>query len=412
MRLKYVLNTAIIGLKTNRTRSALTILGIVIGIAAIILIMSLGKGAQDLILSEIQSIGPKTIAIIPGREPKGPTDIISTFSDSLKNKDIEALGRKENAPHIAKIMPIIFGGETASFGNETYRMTIFGVTDLFTEIYGIYPGEGRIFGDDEIKSYSSVVIIGSKIKDELFGDSDAMNQKIRIKERNYRVIGVLPKQGQSGFLNFDDAAIIPYTTAQTYIFGIKHFHRIVVEADSEANVDSTVEDIEATLRSSHNITDPSKDDFFVQTQAQALDTVSAITSVLTLFLTSVAAISLVVGGIGIMNIMLVSVTERTREIGLRKAIGATNKNILNQFLLEAVLLTAMGGIIGVTIGTIMSFLISIVLSRFAGLDWTFTFPVSGAIIGFVVSASIGLIFGLYPAKKASRKNPIDALRYE
>ena len=396
----------------HKSRSFLTILGIVIGITAIMMVMSLGKGAQNLILSQIQNIGAKTIAIIPGREPKGITDVIATFSDSLKNKDIEALGRKENAPHITKIMPIVFGGETASYGNETYRPTIFGVTDFFTNIYGIYPDEGRVFGDDEIKSYANVVIIGSKIKDELFGDSDAINQKIRIKERNYRVIGILSKQGQSGFLNFDDTAIIPYTTAQTYIFGIKHFHRIVVETDNEANIDSTVKDIEATLRASHNITDPSKDDFFVQTQAQAIETVSVITNILTLFLAAVTAISLIVGGVGIMNIMLVSVTERTREIGLRKAIGVTDKNILTQFLFEAVMLTGVGGVIGILMGTFLSFITALILSKVAGLQWVFAFPMSAAFLGIGVSVIIGLIFGIYPARQASQKSPIEALRYE
>jgi len=335
MTLKYTFKIALTGLKAHKSRSALTILGIVIGITSIILVMSLGQGAQNLILSQIQSIGPKLIGIVPGRQPKGPTDIFSIFADSLKQKDLEALSKKANVPHADKIMPVVFGSESLAYENETYRATIFGVTDLFAKIYDLYPAQGRIFNQDEVKGFANLVIIGSKVKDELFGNEEALDKKIKIKAKNFKVIGLLPKKGQFSFLNFDEVVIIPYTTAQQYIFGIKHFHRIAIEADSEANVSRTVEDIKITLRNSHNITDPEKDDFFVETQAQAMETVSTITNVLTLFLVAVAAISLIVGGVGIMNIMLVSVTERTREIGLRKAIGATEKNILVQFLLEA-----------------------------------------------------------------------------
>ncbi|MDI6733940.1 MAG: ABC transporter permease [Patescibacteria group bacterium] len=412
MTLKHTFKTAITGLKTHRLRSSLTILGIVIGIAAIITVMALGEGAQNLILSQIQNIGPKLIAVVPGRQPKGPTDIFSLFADSLKQRDLELISRKSNVPHADKIMPVVFGNESLAFTNETYRATIFGVTEHFAKIYDLYPAEGRIFGEDEIKSYANVVIIGFKVKDELFGNDEALDQKIKIKGRNFKVIGILPKKGQFSFLNFDETAIIPYLTAQQYIFGIKYFHRIAVEADTEANVAETVEDIKTTLRNSHNITDPEKDDFFIETQVEAMETVSSVTDILTMFLAAVAAISLLVGGVGIMNIMLVSVTERTREIGLRKAIGATEKNILLQFLLEAMILTVTGGVIGIILGTSFSFLVSFILSKVLALNWAFVFPIEGAFFGLVVAAGVGLIFGLYPARQASRKNPIDALRYE
>ncbi len=412
MHIKYSFKTAVNGLKSRKSRSALTILGIVIGITAIMLIMSLGQGAQNLILTQIQSIGSKTIAIAPGRQPKGPTDILSTFADSLKQRDLDFLENKNNVPHLSKLMPIVFGSESVAYGNDTYQATIFGVTDLFTKIYNIYPSKGRVFGDDEIKSYADVAIIGSKVKDELFGTDEALGEKVKIKGKNFRIIGILSQKGQFSFLNFDQATIVPYTTAQQYIFGIKYFNRLVVEADTEANVPQTEEDIKRTLRESHNITDPTKDDFFLETQADAMQTVSTVTNVLTWFLAAVAAISLIVGGVGIMNIMLVSVTERTREIGLRKAVGATEKNILIQFLLEAVLLTATGGIVGIILGTSFSFITSLILSKVLAVNWAFTFPIQAMLLGLGVAAVVGLVFGIYPAKQASRKSPIEALRYE
>ncbi|MCX6813603.1 MAG: ABC transporter permease [Candidatus Azambacteria bacterium] len=412
MTLSYTFKTAVIGLKTHKSRSALTILGIVIGITAIMMVLSLGEGAQGLILGQMQSIGPKVIAIAPGKQPKGPTDIFSLFSDSLKQKDLDLLKQKSNVPHAVKIMPVVYGSESLVYGSETYRATIFGATEYFSEIYDMYPDRGNVFNEDDIKSYANSVIIGSKLEENLFNGEDALGKKIKIKGMNFRVIGIFPKKGQSSFLNFDEAAVIPYTTAQQYVFGKKYFDRLVVEADSEINVPATVEDIKITLRNSHNITDPEKDDFFVETQADAIKTVSTITNVLTMFLAAIAAISLLVGGVGIMNIMLVSVTERTREIGLRKAIGATEKNILFQFLLESIILTALGGLIGIILGTSFSFIIAFVLSKVLSLNWQFFFPLNGALLGLGVAALTGLVFGLYPARQASKKSPIEALRYE
>lgn len=408
----HTLKTALTGVRTHKSRSALTILGIVIGITAIILIMAVGQGAQDLILGQIQGLGSKTIAVIPGREPSGPSDFAQIFSDSLKERDLDLLLRKENAPTISEVMPIVFGGETASYGSETYRLTLFGASDLMSKIFDLTPAEGRFFDAEEIRGRADVVVIGSKVKEELFGESDALGERIRIRGRNLRVIGILPKKGQVSFFNFDEMALTPYTTAQQYIFGIKYFHRFIVEAAEEDAVLQTVRDITATLRESHGITDPAKDDFFVQTSADLAVRLATITNVLTLLLVSVAAVSLLVGGIGIMNIMLVSVTERTREIGLRKAVGATNRDIMRQFLFEAVMLTGAGGIIGIVVGALLSFVTAFVLSQVVGLSWGFSFPVSAALIGLAVSAGVGLLFGLYPARQAAQKSPIEALRYE
>lgn len=412
MTIKSSIKTAFRGLAAHKSRSALTVLGIVVGIAAIMLVMSLGKGAEALILEQIQSIGAKTIAVIPGRQPKGPTDIISTFTDSLKERDADLLLRKENVPHLDKLMPVLFGSETVSFGGETYRPNIFGVTPFFAEIYDVRPAEGRVFTDEEVRAYADLVVIGARVKEELFGVENALGQRVKIKGRNFRVIGILGKEGQASFLNFDEAAVVPYTTAQRYVFNIKYFHRLVIEADTEENVPRTVRDVEATLRVAHGITDPEKDDFFVETQAEAIETVSTITGVLTLFLTAVAAISLVVGGIGIMNIMLVAVTERTREIGLRKAIGATKRDILRQFLFEAVMLTAAGGAIGIAAGSLFALLAAFAASRFLEVGWLYSFPLTGALLGLGVAALVGLVFGIYPARQAALKDPIEALRYE
>ncbi|MEK7193488.1 MAG: ABC transporter permease [Patescibacteria group bacterium] len=412
MTFRHSLKTALRGLKTNKSRSALTILGIVIGITAIILIMSMGQGAQDLILGQIQGLGSKTIVVIPGREPRGPSDAAQIFSDSLKERDIEALTRTENVPTLKQLMPIIFGGQTASYLGETYRLTIFGASEFISEMFDLFPEEGLFFGENEIRGRANVVVIGSKVKEELFGTDEALGKVIKIKDRSFRVIGILPKKGQVSFFNFDEAAIVPYTTAQQYVFGIKYFHRFIIEADTEKDIPDTVRDIELTLRDTHGITDPSKDDFFVETQADLANRLGVITSVLTLFLVSVAAISLLVGGIGIMNIMFVSVTERTREIGLRKAIGATNHDILMQFLLEAILLTAIGGVIGILLGAMFAFTAAIILTNVVGLNWTFTFPIYAALLGLGISTLIGLTFGLYPARQAARKDPIEALRYE
>lgn len=413
MTFTYSLKTAIAGLKTNRSRSALTILGIVIGITAIMMVMSLGQGAQNLILGEIQGIGAKTISVEPGKQPQGMMDAMAMMTDSLKAKDLDAIKNKGNVPHAARIMPFVYGSETMTFENEATKPTIFGGTDFFADIYDIELAKGRIFSDDEVRSYADTVVIGAKVEEDLFGENgDGLNQKVKIKGRNFRVIGVMASKGQSSMVNFDKAAIIPYTTAQQYLFGIKHFNGIVVEADSEENVVKTVEDLKITIRNSHGIEPGEEDDFRTETQADAMAIVSTITNVLTYFLAAVAAISLIVGGVGIMNIMLVSVTERTREIGLRKSLGATKKDILTQFLMEAVTLTATGGVIGILLGSLFSFLISVVLTQVLAMDWKFTFPVFAAVLGVGVAAIIGLVFGLYPARQAAKKSPMEALRYE
>ncbi len=411
MTYKHTFTTALKGLTTNRSRSALTILGIVIGITAIMLVVSLGAGAQKLILGQVQGLGTNTIAVIPGREPSGPSDVAFLFSDSLKEKDIVALRNKANVPALKSLMPTVFGAGPVSYNSNTYQVSIFGATGLMTEIFDLHP-QGEFFGEEHVSSRSDVVVLGHKITDKLFGVEDPIGKKVKIKGRNFKVLGVLPETGGGSLFNFDDMVLVPYTTAQDYITGKKSFNRIIMQANSDRDVPATSEDIKYTLRESHGITDPDKDDFTVQTQQDLANRLSTITNALTYFLVAVASIALFVGGVGIMNIMLVSVTERTREIGLRKALGATDRDILSQFLLEAVLLTAIGGLVGIILGSSLALISALVLSKGLGVSWSFVFPWGGAFLGLSVSALIGLVFGGYPARQASRKSPIEALRYE
>lgn len=414
MKLKNNLKTAIAGITTHKSRSVLTLLGIVIGITSIIMIISVGNGAESLILNEISGMGAETIVIRPGKEPKGPTDVAGTlFADSLKIRDLEALKKKNNVPFIIDIAPVVIVADSVSYLGETFRPQIFGWSAEFLgKILNVYPQEGVFFGEDEINQKANVVVIGAKVKTELFGEGDALGKYVKIKNKKFRVIGILPQKGQVAFFNMDEVVVMPYSTAQTYLLGVDYYHEIAVRVQNPELVSRTIDDIERTLRDLHDISNPDKDDFFIVTQEGLVDQIKNIMGVLTAFLSSVVAISLVVGGIGVMNIMLVSVTERTKEIGLRKAIGATESNILVQFLTEAIMLTALGGIIGILFGAFLSFSVALALKNIMLLNWTFSFPVFAATLGFGVSAIVGLVFGIYPAYQASKKSPMEALRYE
>lgn len=395
----------------NKARSLLTILGIVIGVAAIILIVAIGDGAQNLILGEIGGLGADTIVVRPGKQPTGPSDSVDTlFSDSIKDRELNAL---KKIPGIAEVSPAVLVSGSVSYRGETYRPQIYGwSSEMMAEMFDLHIESGTLFGEKEDRQKESVAVIGSKVAEELFGNDDPLGKTIKIKNHSFRVIGLFEQAGQVMFTNVDEVILIPPSTAQTYTLGIDHYHEVMIRAESADAVDRTVLDIEQTLRDLHNISDPDDDDFYVSTQSEMIDMVGTILGVLTAFLASMVAISLVVGGIGVMNIMLVSVSERTKEIGLRKAVGATKVDILRQFLVEAIVLTGAGGVIGTIIGFALSAIAAVILSQSLGVEWGMTFPVSAAILGIGVSAGVGLVFGLYPARKAAKKNPIEALRYE
>lgn len=348
MNLYSTFRTALRALRSNIGRSLLTILGIVIGIVAIVLVVSLGQGARELVLGQIQSIGGNILVVRPGRPPEGPSGFAETIlADSIRERDVEALRRSDNAPGVASVNPALLVSGAMTYQDQLYRPMAFGWTaEAMVDFFNIFPAEGDYFTPDDIQRRAKVVVLGSRVRQELFGDSQALGEFVKIRGQSLRVVGVLPPVGQISLFNADELALIPYSTAQKDLLGINHYHELMIRVKDWVDPNEVAEDIRATLRDLHGIDDPKKDDFFVLTQQDIVARVSTVTRTLTIFLVAIASIALVVGGVGIMNIMLVSVIERTREIGLRKAVGATNQDIQRQFLLEAVLLTGSGGVIG------------------------------------------------------------------
>ena len=393
-------------------------LGIIIGIASVVGMMSLGAGAQNLIVGQIMSLGSNTIFVEPGSfDPKKQTMMDSMMEQmqikTLKISDAEAI---EKIPGVEMTSPVVMGSGRAVYKSVDKKISFLGTDQDIQAIELTSVASGRDMTEEDVKSQARVVLLGFKIKEDLFGEEDAIGKTIRIKNINFQVIGVLEELGNKMFINLDEYVYLPVTTAQKLLLGINHLNNVIVQAKSREVIEETVQDIRLLLRERHNIYNPdndlTKDDFRVVTQVEAANTMSMVTGVFTLFLSSVAAIALIVGGIGIMNIMLVSVTERTREIGLRKAVGARKKDIMSQFLLEAVTLTVLGGLIGVILGVILSLLGGIVLGKMLQVGWKFYISFQAIGLGCGVATIIGLIFGIYPARKAANLNPIEALRYE
>lgn len=411
MSFKHILFTAIRGIQTHMTRSVLTVLGIVIGVASIIIVMALGQGAQGLILNQVNGLGPETIILRPGTGLKDLTKTL--FTQTLVQNDLDALEKKQNVPNLIEISPLVIMYDAVEYQGTKYRPSIIGGSaEFLLGLLKVNLDSGHLYTNDDINQRARVAVIGWTVKEDLFGNADPLGQQIKIKDKKFKIVGVLEKVGQKGPFNMDELIMIPQTSAQTYIMGTNYFNEVFIRADDPQNVDKMAYDVTLTLREEHKIRPNEDDDFFIQTQKNVIDQIETIVSVFTAFLVAVVSISLLVGGIGIMNIMLVSVFERTKEIGLRKAIGATRRDILEQFLFEAVILTSIGGLIGIILGTVVSYIVALVLAQNVAEGWEFIFPLSGALIGFGVSASVGLIFGIYPAHQASKKSPIEALRYE
>lgn len=415
IKIKQSLRTSTTALLANKVRSFLTMLGIIIGVGAVIVIMAVGAGAQGLILNQVKSLGSNLIGVLPGKaeEDGPPASVYGIVITTLTYEDVLALQNGRSAPNILALAAYVRGIGTASWGSAKYDTNLTGTTGNYIAVEGGELESGRFITEEEEANLSKFAVLGSMVKKELFGESEAVGQRIKIKKHSFEVIGVMKERGTVAFQDYDDQIFIPLKTAQKLILGIDYISMIRAKVDSEENIEQAIHDTEITLRERHSIADPTgaNDDFTVRSMAQALDMITAITDALRYFLAAMAAMSLLVGGIGIMNIMLVSVTERTREIGLRKAIGANNFNIMSQFLIEAVIVTLIGGIIGITGGALVSYLISIIIN-FLGYDWNFILSPFSIILAVVVASAVGLVFGIYPAKKASRLEPVEALRYE
>lgn len=413
-RYKQSIQTSIAALLANKARSFLTMLGIIIGVGAVIIIMSVGAGAQSLILTQVKSLGTNLLGILPGKSEEGaPASAMGIVITTLTYDDIVSLSESKNVPNLIGVVGYTKGVGTASWGSNTYDTNLSGCNAKYIEVEGGEVLEGRFFTEEEERNLSRVAVLGSTVKKELFGESSAVGQRIKIKKHTFEVIGVMDERGTVAFQDYDDQIFLPLKTMQKIIAGVNHLGLIRIKVDNSENIDQAINDIKITLRENHNIVDSSgdSDDFTIRSAAQALDMITIITDALRYFLAAMAALSLIVGGVGIMNIMLVSVTERTREIGLRKAIGANNFNILSQFLAEAIVITLVGGIFGIIGGVLISFFISIV-ANILGYDWEFIVSFFSIIMAIGVSMSVGLIFGIYPARKASQLEPVEALRYE
>lgn len=399
-----VVEIAYIALKKHKLRTFLTMLGIIIGVAAVISMLSIGQGARTSIEEQVNKLGTNVIMVIPGSVTRGGMHFgwgsISTLTDS----DAKAI--QKDCDNVAYVSPFVRTNAQVVYGNQNWYTSINGVSPEFVIIRDWQPEEGVYFTHQETNSFAKVCLLGKTVVKNLFEDENPIGQMIRIKKITFKVIGVLSSKGAGMGGDQDDVVIVPYTTAQKKLMGITHINTIWVSARNKNLVENVQDEITELLIQRHHITAGREKDFTIRNMAEMAQTGMAITTTLTILLGSIAAISLLVGGIGIMNIMLVAVNERIREIGIRMAVGAKEKDILLQFLIEAVVISSFGGLIGIFIGVGVSGLIS----KFAG--WSTSITLSSIILSFFFSSIVGLFFGLFPAKKASKLNPIEALRYE
>ncbi len=404
MHSKDLLQTAFRGITVNKSRTGLTMLGIIIGVASVVLMVSIGKTFQGYILDQIASIGTNTIDIFPtGLEKFGGN------LDSLTEEDYNAIKKLSTVESVA---PVILVAKPVHYGKDDVSPMVMGTTAEMLRNYSLELSDGRTLTKDDIDGAKSVAVVGPQTVEDLFGNVNPLGRKITVGEQAFTVVGTLKSQGSALTADLDKIVFIPFTTARA-LSGQKYLTYITLKAVGDPQL--AKQDITELLRQRHRIknpqNDPDKDDFVARSAEQISGIVNSVTAGLTVFLSLIAGVSLLVGGIGIMNIMLVSVTERTKEIGLRKAVGARSRDILWQFLLEAVALTLSGGVIGMLMGASVGWLLTRVASQFLG-DITFVLSASAILSALSMAIGTGLIFGIYPAKRASSLSPMEALRFE
>lgn len=414
--IKFVFNIAVQGLKTNRGRTMLTTLGIVIGIATIVIVLSAGRGLESFIMKQMEVFGADTIEVEIKIPSVSDLEMASSFVGgaevtTLTVDDFEAL---KTLPNVKDYYAAMLGQYKSVYKNQTNRSTIYAITSSFPNIdLEMKLAQGRFFTDREDKAQAKVVVLGPEVKEDLFGAENAVGKSIKINQINFKVIGVAEARGSAAFFNFDKMIYMPLTTAQKQLLGINHVMFGFLSVYDLDRTDETVVEINSMMRRRHGLPpdDVKKDDFRTTSMREALEIIGTVTFGMTLLVLAIAGISLVVGGVGIMNIMYLSVVERTREIGLRKAIGATNGLIKTQFLLEAVLITVVGGIIGIIVGSIIVLFIGFIASL-QGYDFEMTISLDSVLTALISALLFGVLFGLYPARKASELSPVEALRFE
>ncbi|MFH0928058.1 MAG: ABC transporter permease [bacterium] len=407
MRFSAYAKTALIVLKANLSRSLLTVLGIVIGVAAVVLVSAVGKGAQSLIVSQVSSLGTNLIGVMPGKTDIGaPAAALGITVTTLTGDDVAAL---KNLPGVVAATGYVSAYAPYISESGNYDASLMGVSASYLEVEDVEIAEGRFFTANEEERGARVLVLGADLAAELFKDGQTLGKYVRFKGTMFQVIGVTTKKGASLFGDYDKRAYAPLKVVQQEISGVKHLSFARLKYGATVNSDVLILQIESLLRHRHQISDPAKDDFMVRDSAQGVEILSGVTGSINAFLMVIVLIALLVGGIGIMNIMLVSVVERVREIGLRKAVGASNGTILTQFLVESGFLALFGGVIGLVFGVIFSALTAFIVQSF-GYNWQLLIGVPDAFLALGLAAGIGLLAGLYPAISASQLAPTEALR--